>query len=50
MVNDSASSELLMQHDPYTWEIDSDTWTFVADQKTKLSIYLNWAKDEVLVR
>lgn len=29
------------QHDPYSWEIDPDSYTFVPDEQTPLSVYLN---------
>lgn len=34
-----------LEHDPYSWEIDPASLTFVADKQTELSKYLNKALD-----
>lgn len=37
------------QHDPYSWEINPESYTFVPDKQTELSIYLNDALDTAVV-
>ena len=36
------------EHDPYSWEINSDSFEFVPDEQTKTSIGLNIALDEAV--